>query len=67
MSQIAGPYEGNGNHHILFNHERCVDMPLGIVDTVLKQIKPLAEYHREGNLYFAEFQMLDFARQRQAP
>ena len=57
VSQIAGPYEGDGNHDILFNNKSCVTMPPGIVDAVLKQIKPVAEYQREGNLYLAEFEM----------
>ena len=67
VSQIAGPYEGDGNHDILFNNKRCVVVPPGIVDAVLRQIKPVAEYLREGNLYLAEFEMSDFARQGQAP
>ena len=67
VSQSAGPYEGNGNHDIFFNNKKCVAMPPGIVDAVLRQITPLAEYQREGNLYLAEFEMSDFARQGQAP
>ena len=67
MGQIARPYEGNGNHNILFNNKKCVAVPPGIVDAVLKQIKPVAEYHREGNFYLAEFEMSDFAGQGQAP
>ena len=67
VSQIAGPYEGNGNHDILFNNKKCVVVPPGIVEAVLKQIKPVAEYQREGNLYLAEFEMSDFAGQGQAP
>ena len=42
-------------------------VPPGIVEAVLKQIKPVAEYQREGNLYLAEFEMSDFAGQGQAP
>jgi hypothetical protein len=67
VSQIAGPYERTGNHYIFFNNKRCVVVPPGIVDAVLRQIKPVAEYHREGNPYLAEFEMSDFAGQGQAP
>ena len=57
VSHIAGPYEGDGNHDILFSNKLCAVMPPGIVDAVLRQIKLVTEYHREGNLYLAEFTM----------
>ena len=59
VSQIAGLYECNGNHDIIFKPS--------IVDAVLKQIKPVAEYHREGNLYLSEIEFSDFVGQGQAP
>ena len=63
--QIAGPYEGEGNHDILFNNKRCVVVGPGIVDEIMKHMKSEAEYPREGSLYFSEFTMSGFARQGQ--
>ena len=52
VSQIAGPYEGDGNHDVLFNNKRCVVVETGIVEAILKHLKPVAEYGRDGNSYF---------------
>ena len=65
VSQIAGPCEGEGNHDVLFNNKRCVVVAPGIVEEILKHMKPVAEYQRDGNLYLSEFTMSDFARQGQ--
>ena len=48
---------------VLFNNKVCVVVPPGVVDAVLRQIKPVARYHREGGLYIADFTLSDFARQ----
>ena len=32
VSQIAGPYEGEGNDDVLFDNKRCVDVGPGIVE-----------------------------------
>ena len=61
----AGPYEGEGNHDILFNNEGCVVVEPGIVEEIMKHMKLVAEYPREGNLYLSEFTMSGFARQDQ--
>ena len=34
VSQIAGPYEGDGNHDILFINRRCVVVPPGVTSAV---------------------------------
>ena len=65
VSQIAGPYDGEGNHDILFNNRRCVVVPPGVVEAVMKHMDPVAEYHRDGNLYLIDFTMSDFVRQVQ--
>ena len=65
VSQTAGPFEGEGNHDILFNNKRCVVVEPGIVDATLQLMKPIAEYKREGNLYLSEFTLSGFARQDQ--
>ena len=66
VSQIAGPYEGIGNHEVLFNNKRCVVVPPGIVDQIMEQVNAVAEYHRDGNLYLSDFTMSDFIRQGQS-
>ena len=63
VSQIAGPYDGEGNHDILFNNRRCVVLPPGVVEAVMEHVDAVAEYHRYGNLYLSDFTMSDFVRQ----
>ena len=65
VSQIAGPYDGTGNQDVLFNNKRCVVVAPGVVEAIMKQISPVAEYHRDGNLYLSDFTMSDFVRQGQ--
>ena len=65
VSKVAGPYDGPGKQDVLFNNKRCVVVPPGIVDEILRRVKPVAEYHRRGNLYLADLQMSSFTRQGQ--
>ena len=65
VSQIAGPYDGTGNQDVLFNNKRCVVVAPGVVEAIMKQISPVDEYHRDGNLYLSDFTMSDFVRQGQ--
>jgi hypothetical protein len=63
VSQIAGPADGEGHHDVLFNNKRCVVVPPGVLDAVMKQLgEPIAEYERDGNLYLSTFTMSDFVR-----
>ena len=62
MSQIAGPYEGDGNHDILFNNRRCVVVPPGVVEAVMGHVDAVAGYHRDGNLYLSDFTVSGFER-----
>ena len=41
----------------LFDNEVCVVVPPGTVKEILKRIKPVMRYQREGNLYIAELTM----------
>ena len=63
VGQLTGTCDGPGNHDVLFNNRTCVVVPAGVVDAVLKQIKPVAEYKREGGLYLGEVTLSDFVRQ----
>ena len=63
VSQIAGPADGDGTADVLFNNKRCVVVPPGVLDAVMKQLgKPIAEYERDGNLYLSNFTVSDFIR-----
>ena len=62
-SQIAGPYDSDGNHDSLFNNKRCVVVPPGLVEAVMEHVDAVAEYHRDGNQYLSDFTMSDFVRQ----
>ena len=48
---------------MLFNNEKAVVVPPGVVNEILKKVKPVAQYHREGGLYVAELTLLGFTRQ----
>ena len=39
----------------------------GVVDAVLKQVKPVAEYKREGGLYLGDVTLSGFGRQCREP
>ncbi len=66
-TQWAGPVDGSAKTDVLFNNERCVVVPPGVAAEILKKVKPIAEYKREGNLYVADMTMSVFGRQGQAP
>ena len=67
VSRVTGPKDGPGKQDVIFNNRVGVVVPPGIVDEILKRVKPLARYEREGNLYVGEFQMSAFGRQSQEP
>ncbi len=67
VSQVTGPKDGPGKQDVLFNNRRCVVVPPGVVDEILKKIKPVMEYPREGNLYVADATLSAFHRQGQRP
>jgi len=67
VSQVTGPKDGPGKQDVLFNNRRCVVVPPGVVDEILKKIKPVMEYPREGNLYVADATLSAFRRQGQRP
>ena len=47
---------------VLFNNRKCVVVPPGVVDMILKSAKPVAQYDRQGNLYIAKMRMSGFTR-----
>ncbi len=63
VSQVTGPVDKPAKTNVLFDNERCVVVPPGILALVLKYVKPLAEYKREGNLDLADMSMSAFGRQ----
>ena len=48
---------------MLFSNKKCVVVPPGIAEEILKKVTPVMEYQREGNLYVAEMEMSAFGRQ----
>ena len=48
---------------VLFTAGKAVVVPAGVVERVLKTIKPLMQYNREGDLYIAKLTMSGFPRQ----
>ncbi len=67
VSKVTGPMDGPGKQDVLFSNKKCVVVPPGIVEEILKRVKPVAEYPREGNLYVGEFTMSTFGRPSQDP
>jgi len=63
VPKVAGPPKVPGKQDVLFDNDQCVVMPPGIVKELLKRIKPVMKYEREGNLYIAQLRMSSFTRQ----
>jgi hypothetical protein len=63
VSKIAGPEDGPGVQDVMFNNRIGVVMPPGLVELLLKHIKPVARYPRRGGLYVGDFEMSSFPRQ----
>ena len=47
----------------MFNNRIGVVLPSGILDMILKHVKPVASYPRRGGLYVGEFEMSSLPRQ----
>lgn len=62
VAKVAGPPKVPGKQDVLFDNDQCVVMPPGIVKELLKRIKPVMRYEREGNLYLAQLKMSSFTR-----
>ncbi len=66
VSKVTGPMDHpTGKQDVLFTNKKCVVVPPGVVEEILKRVRPVAEYPREGNLYIGEFTMSAFGRQSQ--
>ena len=65
VSRICGPQGQPGKQDVLFNNERCVVVPPGVVEAVMNHVQAVAGYKREGNLYLAEMTLSPFQRQGQ--
>ena len=66
VSKTAGPEDGPGEQDIMFNNKVGVIMPPGLVNMILKHVKPVATYPRRGGLYVCELELSSFPRQGQA-
>ena len=64
VSTISGPEDHpTGLQDVMFNNKIGVVMPPGLVNLLLKHIKPIARYPRRGGLYVGDFKMSSFPRQ----
>ena len=61
---VAGPIEHPiGKQDVLFNNNnKCVVVPPGVVNAILKFVKPLSTYPRKGNLYIGKVTVSSFQR-----
>ena len=66
VSKIAGPMGPVGKQDVLFDNNSCYIVQPGVVAAIMKVIKAVAEYPREGNLYLAELELSSFAGQGSA-
>ena len=67
ISETTGPFDGPGTHDVLFNNRLGVVVPPGIVNMIIKRIKPLLTYDRRGGLYCADLDVSSFPRPGQKP
>ena len=66
VAKVCGPKgEGNAKQDVLFDNDVCVVVPPGVVKAIVKLMKPVMQYEREGNLYVAELEMSSFPRHGQ--
>jgi len=67
VAKVCGPKGGIAvaKQDVLFDNDICVVMPPGVVKEILKRIKPIMQYEREGNLYIADLEVSSFHRQGQ--
>ncbi len=66
VSTVCGPQDHpTGKQDVLFNNKKCVVVPPGVVEEILRKYKPVAQYDRSGNLYVGEMTMSPFRRQEQ--
>ena len=57
VARVTGPKDGPGKQGVLFDNEVCVVMLPGAVKEIMKRIKPVIKYQREGNLWIADLSM----------
>jgi hypothetical protein len=60
-AQVTGPVD-KPRQDVLMNSEGIYVVEPGIVKKMMKTMKPVMEYKREGNLYLAEVNMTGFTR-----
>jgi hypothetical protein len=66
ISKVTAPKElEQGYHEVLFTNKKGVVVPPGFVEQILKLVKPILEYEREGGLYLADLAVSSFTRQGQ--
>ena len=60
---VTGPSDHPaGKQDVVFNNKTCVVVAPGVVNAILKCIKPLSTYPRQGNLYIGKVSVSSFPR-----
>ena len=62
VSKIAGPEDGPGVQDVMFNNRIGVVIPPGLLEMLLKHVKPEAKYPRRGNSCVGDFKASSFQR-----
>ena len=63
---VAGPKGGPGKQDVLFDNDHAYVVAPGVVKEMMKHLKAVAEYEREGDLYVGEVSLSSFTRQGNA-
>ena len=63
VSKTCGPEDGPGLQDMMFNNKIGCVMPPGLLNLILKHVKPVASYPRRGGLYVGDFEISSFRRQ----
>ena len=52
VARVTGPKDGPGKQDVLFDNEVCVVVLLGAAQEILKRIKHVMRYERQGNFFY---------------
>ena len=62
VCKITGTIEAP-KHDVLFTAGKAVVVPHGHVESILRSVKPLMQYDRQGDLFVAKITVSGFTRQ----
>ena len=62
VSRVTGAKDEPAKQGVPFTNKKRAVVPPGVVDDILKKVKPIMEYERDGNFYLASMAMSSFGR-----